>query len=67
MTKAHPIDKKPENGTPELPREMLRAMHRAELMELGVIPDDTSEDPMEVPQGVLDYLEILPSEVGQQA
>lgn len=67
MTKSHSIDKKSKSGTSGLPREMLRAMRRAELMERGVIPDDASEDPTLVPQDVLEYLGILPSEVGQQS
>ena len=44
---------------------MRRAMVRAEAIELGIIPDDSSDDPTRVPNDVLDYLGINPSEVGQ--
>ena len=62
MTESHLIN---ESNSQRLPREMLLAMRRAELMELGAIPDDATDDPATVPQSVLDYLGILPSEVGQ--
>lgn len=62
MTESHLIN---EGNCQRLPREMLLAMRRGELMELGAIPDDATDDPTTVPQSVLDHLGILPSEVGQ--
>lgn len=44
---------------------MRRAMAKAEAMEYGLIPDDSTDNPSHVPSDVLDYLGILPSEVGQ--
>lgn len=41
------------------------AMLRAEAQEYGLLEDDSGEDPLEIPEGILAEMGIEPEEVGQ--
>ena len=41
------------------------AMLRAEAQEYGLIPDDASDDPLEIPTDILAEMGVSPSEVRQ--
>lgn len=45
--------------------EVRVAMLRAEAQEHGLIEDDSGEDPLEIPAGILAEMGIEPEEVGQ--
>lgn len=45
--------------------EVRVAMLRAEAQEYGLIEDDSGEDPLEIPAGILAEMGIEPEEVGQ--
>ena len=49
----------------KLPEELRRDMVYAEAQELGLIADDSSSDPIEIPADLLADWGIEPSEVGQ--
>lgn len=46
---------------------MHMAMLRAEAQEYGLLEDDSGEDPLEIPEGILAEMGIEPEEVGQRA
>lgn len=45
--------------------EVARAMVREEAKEYGIIPDDATADPLQVPAELLERWDIAPEEVGQ--
>lgn len=52
-------------GSLQIADKVQEAMAREEAKELGLIPDDTLDDPTEIPDDILEAWDIEASEVGQ--